>query len=376
MRKRFTARNPERLSGEQAGTGFLRHGAWDAVFVGLALAHGALLLTMASVPLIALGFWWNANTIAHNFVHQPFFRVPQANALFSAYLSLLLGVPQRLWRDRHLAHHAGKAWRWRWSRALLVESSLALALWASLASLAPLFLLKVYLPGFLLGLALCQVQGHFEHHRGATSHYGWLYNLLFFNDGYHVEHHARPADHWRDLPKQATSGVRSSRWPAVLRWLDLLSLEGLERCVLNSATLQNFVLRKHEQAFRALLPRLASMQRIGVVGGGLFPRSALVLRRLLPEAEITIIDSNAHHLRTAGRFLNGTVRYVHEYFDGSPRDEFDLLIIPLAFLGDRSAIYRQPPARAALVHDWIWRPRGTGAIVSVALLKRLNLVTR
>jgi hypothetical protein len=27
-----------------------------------------------------------------------------------------------------------------------------------------------------------------------------------------------------------------------------------------------------------------------------------------------------------------------------------------------------------LVHDWIWRPRGTGVIVSAALLKRLNLI--
>jgi hypothetical protein len=50
-------------------------------------------------------------------------------------------------------------------------------------------------------------------------------------------------------------------------------------------------------------------------------------------------------------------------------------VIPLAFDGDRDAIYRHRPAAAVVVHDWIWRRRGTSRVVSVALLKRLNLVT-
>ena len=56
--------------------------------------------------MIAIGVWWNSNTIAHNFIHRPFFRSRRFNALFSAYLSVLLGIPQVLWRDRHLAHFA------------------------------------------------------------------------------------------------------------------------------------------------------------------------------------------------------------------------------------------------------------------------------
>ena len=51
-------------------------------------------------------------------------------------------------------------------------------------------------------------------------------------------------------------------------------------------------------------------------------------------------------------------------------------VIPLAFIGDRKRIYRYPPAKMALVHDWMWRPGGEGARVSWLLLKRLNLVTR
>ena len=52
----------------------------------------------------------------------------------------------------------------------------------------------------------------------------------------------------------------------------------------------------------------------------------------------------------------------------------DVLVIPLSFDGDRAAVYARPPARAVIVHDWIWRVRGTSRLVSPWLLKRLNLV--
>src|SRR5262245_60660987 len=79
---------------------------WDGVFVGLSIVHAVALFFSASIPVIAIGLWWNANTIAHNFIHRPFFRSKTANVTYSAFLSLVLGVPQSLWRARHLAHHA------------------------------------------------------------------------------------------------------------------------------------------------------------------------------------------------------------------------------------------------------------------------------
>ena len=85
----------------------MRTSRWDALMMALAAAQGVLLLTMPMAPAIALGVWWNSNTISHNFIHRPFFRRRSANALFAAYESVLLGIPQTLWRDRHLAHHAG-----------------------------------------------------------------------------------------------------------------------------------------------------------------------------------------------------------------------------------------------------------------------------
>jgi len=354
--------------------GVLRHSPWDALFIAAAVTHGLALLWFPSIPLLALGLWWNANTVAHNFIHLPFFRSPSWNAMFSAFESLVLGLPQRLWRERHLAHHAHRPWRWHWSRQLASESLAVLALWSALLGFAPKFFLTVYLPGWLLGLGLCQCHGFFEHERGTTSHYGQLYNLLFFNDGYHVEHHDRPAEHWMRLPKQRRLGAQASRWPAPLRWLEYFSLDGLERLVLRSRRLQRFVLKKHERAFRVLLPQLGKVRRVGIVGGGMFPRTALILRRLLPQAHLTVIDASAESLCSARRFVNHNVEFVHSFFDASPQGELDLVVIPLAFTGDRAAIYRHPPAPAVLVHDWLWHPRGAGVVVSLPLLKRLNLV--
>src|SRR5436190_11086717 len=45
-----------------------RRSRWDALFLALALVHGALLVLWPSLWLIGLGMWWNANTISHNFI--------------------------------------------------------------------------------------------------------------------------------------------------------------------------------------------------------------------------------------------------------------------------------------------------------------------
>lgn len=368
--------------------------ARDGVFVGLTIVHACALAFVPSVPLIAIAMWWNANTIAHNFIHRPFFRSRTVNAMYSALLSLVLGVPQRLWRARHLAHHAELAAEGhgnaghvahvhvRWTAGMLVEAELVLTLWAIALVFYPRFFLTVYAPGWAIGLGLCFLQGYFEHARGTTSHYGRLYNFLFFNDGYHAEHHARPGALWADLPAQVTPGTNGSRWPAVLRWLDWFTLESLERLVLRSPRLQQFVLTAHERAFRRVLARLSvagstEISRVAVIGGGLFPRTALVLRRVLPHASIVIIDANAAHLALARTMLGGDdVEYRHEYWDARQIEAADLVIVPLAFQGDRRRVYERPAAPAVIVHDWMWNRRGPGTRVSWLLCKRLNLVRR
>jgi Fatty acid desaturase len=321
--------------------------------------------------------WWTANTSAHNFVHRPFFPWPAANAGFSILLSVVMGVPQTLWRERHLAHHAGRRLRFRPSRRLFVELAVLVAGWMAMGLTDPVFLLAVYGPGWALGLGLCTLQGHFEHARGATSHYGRLYNVVCFNDGYHVEHHAHPGVHWARLPGTVAVDTQSSRWPPLLRWLDLLTLDALERLVLRSPVLQRRVLACHRRAFVRLLRRLSRVDSVAIVGGGLFPRTALILRQLLPSARIVIIDANPEHLSEARAQLDDGVTYQCRRYPGAGdalAPAYDLLVIPLAFDGDREKVYERGRARAIAVHDWIWRPRGCSCIVSIALLKRLNLV--
>ena len=361
--------------------GVLRHSKSDAALVALSFVHAGVVLAFPSSPVIALGLWWNANTISHNFVHLPFFRAAALNRWYSTYLTLLLGIPQSIWRDRHLCHHGGQRFAFRWNWTTRTEVMLVAGLWTTVASIDAEFFATVYLPGYVAGLGLCWLQGHFEHARGTTSHYGGLYNLIFFNDGYHVEHHLRSSEHWSALPRHVQRDAQRSRWPPVLRWLDSLSLESLERLVVRSARLQRFVLSLHERAFRVLLKGLPRIGRVTIVGGGVYPRTALVLGKLLPAATLTIVDASAVNIDVARSFLDGSVELRNCTYPAqtvAPRepDEGHLVVIPLAFIGDRDAVYRQPDAPFVIVHDWIWRRRGRGVTVSWLLLKRLNLIRR
>ncbi|HEY1337774.1 MAG TPA: fatty acid desaturase, partial [Bryobacteraceae bacterium] len=323
--------------------------------------QGAVLVAAPTAAAIVLGVWWNSNTIAHNFLHRPFFRSRAANRAFAAYLTLLVGIPQRLWKDRHLAHHAGRPWRLDVSVELAMQTALVVGLWAALALGAPAFFVRVYLPGYLAGLGLCWLHGHYEHARGTTSCYARWYNVLCFNDGFHSEHHARPGMHWTALRRD--TGTRASVWPAPVRWLD-----DLERLALRWRALRVWLVRCHRRAIARLG---VSGRRVGVVGGGLFPRTALALRELWPDARITVIDASRENLDEARRWVSG-VEFVHARYSGG--GDFDLVVIPLAFVGDREAIYARPPAPAVIVHDWIWRRRGESRMVSLALAKRVNLV--
>jgi Fatty acid desaturase len=381
---------------------------------------------------VALGVWWVSNTVAHLCIHRAFFRRRRANQMFAAIMSIASGIPQALWRDRHLAHHAGVAPRLRLSGELALHVALVAAAWGVMLEWSPAFFIGSYLPGYVAGLLLCAVHGHYEHARGTTSHYGRLYNLLTFNDGFHVEHHANPSLPWRQLPALRNPAVVGSAWPAPLRWLEAVNLEdvtierrgrkerkgkerssfcglrglcvlswadgllqfavhyrsdvlleALERLVLRSPFLQRLVLRTHERALRALLEMLPPVHRVAIVGGGLYPRTTLILRSLLPAASLTVIDANRTNLELARAWMGKTsgkasLAFVHASYPGLPvmLPDFDLVIFPLSFRGDRAAIYAGPPASAVIVHDWLWRPRGASRIVSVALLKRVNLVGR
>jgi hypothetical protein len=354
--------------------GILRHSDWDAPLILLAVTHAALVISFPYFPIIAIGLWWNSNTIAHYFIHRPFFRPPTLNRGFSLFQSALLGVPQTLWRDRHLAHHAGIDWRFRFTALLAAEMTLILLIWVLLLLFDPRFFLMTYVPAYFVGLGLCWIHGHYEHSRGTVSHYGRLYNSLFLNDGYHIEHHAHPTEHWTRLPRWRNNNTASCSWPAVLRWLDFSILEWLERFVIRSAVLQRFVLVRHQDAFQRLLPELMSANKVAIVGGGLFPRTLLILQRLMPNARFVVIDRCADNIEQARSLIDSDTNFIHAPYSLDLVEGMDLVVIPLSFVGDREEIYRNPPARHLVIHDWLWRPRGVTTVVSIFLLKRLNLV--
>jgi hypothetical protein len=392
-----------------------------------AAAHGGLALALAAGPPggplaicgLALAMCWSANTVSHIHLHKPLFRARWANTLFSLYLTLLLGIPQGHWRRRHLRHHGldtraggvGPAPRYG-SRTGAVGVGLApangpgdprglldlaevaalLVALAALGVVAPERLLGLWAPAIALGMALCALQGRGEHlHAPGVDHRGSLYNLLWFNDGYHAAHHRDPDLHWTALRAKAQPADRVSRWPPVLRWVEesaaaanrvqAWTLDRLERLALRLECVRRLLMRTHEPALRALLAHLGPVGEVVIVGGGLFPRSALLLGRLLPAARLTILDRGSGHLTLAAAaippWLRPRVRLLCAHFDAGASIACDLLVVPLAFRGDRARLYREPPAPAVLVHDWIWRRRGSAsARVSLALGKRLNLVVR
>src|ERR1700730_14242199 len=92
---------------------------------------------------IAISIWWNANTIAHQCIHRPLFRQRTANACVEAVLTLLMGIPQSLWRTRHLAHHAGVPPRIRPSAELGLQMMLVLTSWTAMVVRAPAFFVSV-----------------------------------------------------------------------------------------------------------------------------------------------------------------------------------------------------------------------------------------
>src|SRR5262245_59472639 len=109
----------------------------DAVFVGLSVVQAAVVIAWPSIALIAIGLWWNANTIAHNFIHRPFFRSAALNGVYSAWLTIVMGLPQSIWRERHLAHHADRAPRVRLTWQLAIEIALLAGLWIVLGVTMP-----------------------------------------------------------------------------------------------------------------------------------------------------------------------------------------------------------------------------------------------
>jgi len=176
-----------------------------------------------------------------------------------------------------------------------------------------------------------------------------------------------------------------SAWPPLLRGLDVVVprlLCAFERAVLATRLLERWVLEAHRRALAELvtaLPRVPA--RVIIVGGGLFPRSFLALRTLLPRSRFLVVDQSQGHIDAARAYLGrvaidlGTAEFRRGTFagDGLALGSDDLVVIPLAYEGPRGAVQALTNGAALITHDWVWRRAKVSAMVSVLLLKRVNL---
>lgn len=238
--------------------------------------HTTTILSSAGIIFLTC---MNFQCVAHNFIHAPFFESRILNYIFSIWNTLLIGVPQTIYKYHHLNHHRhnndyqdaeGKTEDYsslfRYSKIsrepesvftysilgpiradlielyrqghaknqgpqIVAETFLFLALLGFTTYLSPAFTLYCYLPVWFLGQAAAYAENYFEHY-GATpgnrmtdsvSCYSNWYNFIWFNNGFHQEHHYRPQIHWSKVKEiKITEGLNRKivkhahwfNWPA------------------------------------------------------------------------------------------------------------------------------------------------------------------
>ena len=200
----------------------------------------------------------NYQCVAHNIIHNSFFRFETMNRVMSALNTLALGVPQSLYRIHHLNHHrynsdlpdlktgevGDRSSIYRFSKkrgqpeSILAYSALSpfrtefgflyegavrigtgwqvwletlflLGFFAAIALLNWRFFTFFYLPVWYLGQAAAFAENYLEHYRAipgnrltdSVSSYHPVYNFVWFNNGYHQEHHLKPQVHWTKIPE-------------------------------------------------------------------------------------------------------------------------------------------------------------------------------
>lgn len=269
---------------------------WDSLPVLAGVLHAASLVTFCVLfeqlgwgarVLFGVGYAisisWNINSVAHNFIHNPYFKSAVLNRAFSLLESVTLLFSQTFYDAVHKRHHVGNSDRpnaqgetidwlsiYRYGKEGQAESvwgytfksffrdapatiyreihkrNAALARFGVFEIVVVLALVLlvasvhwtcvVFLaPFYYLGHCLSSLNGYYEHWRGnpdlpiawGVSSYSRWYNWLWFNNGYHAEHHYRPKQHWTQMPalhqqiaaQQQAAGVHVIDWSHGLGFL-------------------------------------------------------------------------------------------------------------------------------------------------------------
>lgn len=213
-------------------------------------------VTSIVISLLLIAFYCtNYQCVSHNFLHNEFFKSPILNTIFSAINSMAMGLPQTLYYHHHMNHHrynndvidpltnttkdisslyrhgkngevenlisysfigffridlialAKKAKTNFAKKVLYIEIVSVLLFWSLLIYINYRFFFMFYLPIWYLGQVAALAENYFEHYgassgdrrRDSVSCYNKIYNFLWFNNGYHQEHHFAPTVHWTQI---------------------------------------------------------------------------------------------------------------------------------------------------------------------------------
>jgi fatty acid desaturase len=260
------AADPIRIEDVKTDSKVFAYTRWDAIPVIFGVLHFAYFWSLFYLyprspwwVMVILGFIysisisWNINGISHNFIHNPYFRAPLLNRLFSLMESVTCCFSQVYYDVVHTQHHKGNSDRqdengdtidWisiyrhghagqaenPWSYTFLsffrdnpaaigrelakrggaemrwgkIELATFISVMAIEALLNWRFMICYFLPFMYFGHSLSYLNGYYRHYGGnpdkpiawGVSSYDKLYNWIWFYNGYHAEHHFRPKAHW------------------------------------------------------------------------------------------------------------------------------------------------------------------------------------
>ena len=227
---------------------------------------------------------WNINGISHNFIHNRYFNSPILNRAMSILISIDCCFSQVIYDYIHRRHHIGNSdkrddkgetidlisiyrhgrdghaenvWKFTFGsffreQPMLVYREIkahdpAEARWGlfemgltGVMLVGGFFLnwkfMLFFIPCWYFGHCMSYLNGYFEHFGGnpdvpmawGVSSYHKLYNWVWFNNGYHAEHHYRPRAHWTRMKElrdqieeeQREVGVRVIKPPHAFGFLD------------------------------------------------------------------------------------------------------------------------------------------------------------
>jgi fatty acid desaturase len=247
-------------------------------------------LLVTTFIAVTWSYCWNLQCISHNFIHNPFFSNAWLNRAYSVMETFALGVPHVFYHHYHMNHHFGdndakgpdgttKDWSsiyrygkdgkpeafWRYCLVsffrvavgpvievvirhgrkevlqAIVETIALAGFWLTMILVNWRYFVLFYLPSYYLGWVLSYAEGYLEHYRcqpgnyfaNSVSSYNWLYNFVWFNNGYHQEHHWDPKMHWTRMkvlhkqikPQLVANHTRVIRGPHITSLIEEWLLE-------------------------------------------------------------------------------------------------------------------------------------------------------